>query len=74
MGLAFVPLYIKDIGIEPYGLIGVFAIIYSIAGLCYLTKNQRDEQISFYRTLVTQSVGTIMSVQNLWERACSRYR
>lgn len=31
MGLAFVPLYIKYIGIEPYGLIGVFAIIYSIS-------------------------------------------
>ncbi len=27
MGLAFVPLYIKYIGIESYGLIGVFAII-----------------------------------------------
>jgi hypothetical protein len=27
---------------------------------------------SFYRTLLTQSVGTIISVQNLWERACSR--
>jgi O-antigen/teichoic acid export membrane protein len=27
MGLAFIPLYIKYLGIEAYGLIGLFAII-----------------------------------------------
>ena len=27
MGLAFIPLYIKYLGIEAYGLIGIFALL-----------------------------------------------
>jgi O-antigen/teichoic acid export membrane protein len=33
MGLAFVPLYIKYIGIESYGLIGIFAVLQAWLGL-----------------------------------------
>ena len=33
MGLAFIPLYIKYLGIETYGLIGIFAILQAWLGL-----------------------------------------
>ena len=33
MSLAFVPIYIKYLGIEAYGLIGIFAILMSALGL-----------------------------------------
>jgi O-antigen/teichoic acid export membrane protein len=33
MGLAFVPLYVKYLGIEAYGLIGIFAILQTSLGL-----------------------------------------
>src|ERR1019366_6384617 len=33
MGLAFVPLYIKYLGIEAYGLIGIFALLQAWLGL-----------------------------------------
>ena len=33
MGLAFVPLYIRYLGIEAYGLIGVFAVLQACLSL-----------------------------------------
>ena len=33
MGLAFIPLYIKYLGVEAYGLIGIFAILQAWLGL-----------------------------------------
>jgi len=33
MGVAFVPLYIKYLGVEAYGLIGIFAILQSMLAL-----------------------------------------
>ena len=30
MGVAFVPLYIRYLGIEAYGLIGAFSVLYSL--------------------------------------------
>lgn len=33
MGLAFIPIYIKYLGIEAYGLIGLFAILQALLGL-----------------------------------------
>ena len=33
MGLAFVPLYVKILGAETYGLIGVFAVLQSCVTL-----------------------------------------
>ncbi|MDE2320337.1 MAG: hypothetical protein KGL31_00215 [candidate division NC10 bacterium] len=35
MGLVFVPLYIKFLGMEAYGLIGFFATL-QIASLCWI--------------------------------------
>ena len=33
LGLAFIPLYIKYLGVEAYGLIGIFAILQAWLGL-----------------------------------------
>ena len=33
LGLVFIPLYIKHLGVEAYGLIGVFAILQAWLGL-----------------------------------------
>ncbi len=40
MGLAFIPLYVKYLGIEAYGLIGIFAILQSIISLLDLGMSQ----------------------------------
>ena len=47
MGLAFVPLYIKYLGIEAYGLIGLFAVMQAWLSLLKWTPESRQKSAEF---------------------------
>ncbi len=42
--LAFIPLYIKYLGIEAYGLIGIFALLPSLVGAARYGNEARSGQ------------------------------